>query len=132
MDKSKSDFIKAYRKLHNKEMVKDTVFEFEKKRNEPMVYNRDLYVTTIAAIQRIGEVKRKREELFWENRYNLIYKRMKASKTKVVQIQKDLEKHVDLVSKPETKQKIKLNIFENEEKNKERIKNSQKKIKRIN
>jgi large subunit ribosomal protein L24e len=50
-------------------MVKDTVFEFEKKRNEPLVYNRDLYVTTIAAIQRIGEVKRKREELFWENRF---------------------------------------------------------------
>jgi len=65
-------------------MVKDTVFEFEKKRNEPLVYNRDLYVTTIAAIQRIGEVKRKREELFWENRYLFFYKRMKASKTKVV------------------------------------------------
>jgi large subunit ribosomal protein L24e len=65
-------------------MVKDTVFEFEKKRNEPLVYNRDLYVTTIAAIQRIGEVKRKREELFWENRYLFFYKRMKASKTKDV------------------------------------------------
>ena len=49
-------------------MVKDTVFEFEKKRNEPCVYNRDLYVTTIAAMQRIGEVKRKREEQFWNNR----------------------------------------------------------------
>jgi len=41
---------KAFRKLHNKEMVKDTVFEFEKKRNEPCVYNRDLYVTTVAAM----------------------------------------------------------------------------------
>ena len=56
---------------------------------------------------------------------------MKASKTKVVQIQKDLEKHVDLVSKPETKQKIKLNIFEKDEFNKERIKNSQNKTKKI-
>ena len=43
-------YIKAYRKLHNKEMVKDTVFEFEKKRNEPVVYNRELYITTIAAM----------------------------------------------------------------------------------
>ena len=56
---------------------------------------------------------------------------MKASQTKHVQIQKDLEKHVDLISKPETKLKIKLNIFQNEELNKERIKNSQKKTKRI-
>ena len=60
--------IKAYRKLHNKEMVKDTVFEFEKKRNEPVVYNRELYITTIAAMQRVNEIKRKREDLHWENR----------------------------------------------------------------
>ena len=31
-------------------MVKDTVFDFEKKRNEPVVYNRDLYINTVAAI----------------------------------------------------------------------------------
>ena len=43
---------------------------------------------------------------------------MKASKTRQVQIMRDLEKHVDLVSKPETKQKIKFNIFEKEEKQK--------------
>ena len=52
-----------------KEMLKDTTFEFEKKRNEPLVYNRNLYVTTIAAMQRINEIKEKREILFWENRF---------------------------------------------------------------
>ncbi len=31
-------------------MVKDTVFDFEKKRNEPVTYNRDLYINTIAAM----------------------------------------------------------------------------------
>ena len=51
-------------------MVKDTVFEFEKKRNEPVVYNRELYITTIAAMQRVNEIKRKREDLHWENRFN--------------------------------------------------------------
>ena len=70
-------FIQAYRKTNNKEMVKDTVFDFEKKRNEPEVYNRDLYITTVAAMQRVGEIKRKREDLFWENR-------MKACKVKDV------------------------------------------------
>ena len=41
---------------------------------------------------------------------------MKAAKAKDVTIEKELEKHVDLISKPETKKKIKLNIFEKEEK----------------
>jgi len=50
-------------------MLKDTTFEFEKKRNEPLVYNRNLYVTTIAAMQRVTEIKEKREKLFWENRF---------------------------------------------------------------
>ena len=46
---------------------------------------------------------------------------MKASKTREVQITRDLEKHVDLISKPEIKQKIKFNIFEKEEKKKNKV-----------
>ena len=34
-------------------MTKDTIFDFEKYRNEPLKYNRDLYVTTIQAMKRI-------------------------------------------------------------------------------
>lgn len=49
----KMRWTKAYRKTHGKEMVKDSCFEFEKKRNEPLVYNRDLYVTTIQAMKRV-------------------------------------------------------------------------------
>lgn len=52
-----------------KDMVKDTCFDFEKKRNEPMIYNRNIYVQTIAAMKRIEEIKIKREKIFWENRY---------------------------------------------------------------
>ena len=37
----------------DKEMVVDSVFEFEKKRDEPVRYNRDLMVTTIQAMKRI-------------------------------------------------------------------------------
>lgn len=49
-------------------MVKDTCFDFEKKRNEPMIYNRNVYVQTIAAMKRIEEIKVHREKLFWEKR----------------------------------------------------------------
>jgi len=41
------------------------VFEFEKKRNEPVQYNRDLYVSTIQAMQRISDIKQRREDRFW-------------------------------------------------------------------
>ncbi len=54
-------------------MLKDSTFEFEKRRNEPLTYNRNLYVTTITAMQRVNEIKEKREILFWENRF--VYKR---------------------------------------------------------
>jgi large subunit ribosomal protein L24e len=50
-------------------MTKDTVFEFEKKRNEPLRYNRDLYVQTIKAIKKIDKIKLRREKAFWQNRF---------------------------------------------------------------
>lgn len=109
-------------------MLKDTTFEFEKKRNEPLVYNRNLYVTTIAAMQRINEIKEKREILFWENRFfrlspnfllNHRFFRMKAANLKKQDfIQKELQKNVDLISEPTIKSKIKLNILEKEEEEK--------------
>ena len=40
----KCKWTKAYRKSMGKEMSKDSVFEFEKRRNEPLRYNRDLYI----------------------------------------------------------------------------------------
>lgn len=49
-------------------MTKDSVFEFEKKRNEPLKYNRDLYVQTVQAMKKIDKIKQKREVLFWRNR----------------------------------------------------------------
>jgi large subunit ribosomal protein L24e len=65
----KMRWTKAYRKAMGKDMTKDTVFEFERKRNEPLKYNRDLYVQTIQAMKKIEKVKYKREKMFWKNRY---------------------------------------------------------------
>lgn len=52
-------------------MLKDSVFDFEKKRNEPVKYNRELYVSTIKAIKRISKIKEGREQIFKENRLKL-------------------------------------------------------------
>ena len=52
-----------------KEMVVDSTFEFEKKRDEPLVYNRNLVVKTIQAMKRIAKIKERREMAFFKERF---------------------------------------------------------------
>lgn len=47
----------------------DSTLEFEKKREEPVKYNRDLYVKTVQAIGRIEEIKKSREKRVKNARY---------------------------------------------------------------
>merc|ERR1712116_10030 len=47
---------KAFRKSNGKELTIDPSLEFEKKRNTPMVYNREVWSKTIDAVKRI-EIK---------------------------------------------------------------------------
>ena len=49
-------------------MAVDPVFEFEQKRNEPVKYSRELWQNTIKAIERIEEIKKKRQDQFIMNR----------------------------------------------------------------
>ena len=76
---------KAFRKAAGKEMTivcslfhvfllrltvdQDSTIDFEKRRNVPVRYDRDLMQTTIKAMKRIAEIKKKREHAFWKNRY---------------------------------------------------------------
>jgi hypothetical protein len=46
----------------------DSTFEFEKRRNKPVRYDRDLMGTTIRAIKRVGEIQAARQERFYKNR----------------------------------------------------------------
>ncbi|WVR08653.1 hypothetical protein IAU60_005711 [Kwoniella sp. DSM 27419] len=59
---------KAFRRANGKEMVVDTTFEFEKRRNVPVRYDRELVATTLKAMERVAEIKAKREKAFWKNR----------------------------------------------------------------
>jgi hypothetical protein len=47
----------------------DSTFEFEKRRNVPVRYDRELVATTLKAMERVQEIKTKRENAFWKNRY---------------------------------------------------------------
>lgn len=60
---------KAFRKGAGKEMTVDSTLEFEKRRNIPVRYDRDLMQTTLKAMARIKEIKEKRERAFYQKRF---------------------------------------------------------------
>ncbi|SBT72990.1 60S ribosomal subunit protein L24, putative [Plasmodium ovale] len=64
----KVKWTKIYRKERKKELNSDTIFAFEKIRNEPIKYDRDLYIKTISAIKKIDEIKERRKMTYYENR----------------------------------------------------------------
>ncbi|TKS73571.1 putative ribosome biogenesis protein RLP24 [Collichthys lucidus] len=47
---------------------KDNALEFEKRRNIPVKYNRDLWEKTVEAMKRVEEIKQKRQARFIMNR----------------------------------------------------------------
>ncbi|AXA51872.1 large subunit ribosomal protein L24e [Malassezia restricta] len=59
---------KAFRKAAGKEMTVDATLEFEKRRNVPVRYDRDLVTATLSAMQRIQEIKARRERAFYRAR----------------------------------------------------------------
>ncbi|XP_057441759.1 probable ribosome biogenesis protein RLP24 [Lotus japonicus] len=53
---------KAYRRVHGKDMTKDLTFEFEKKRNRPEKYDRNVKEDVLKAISKIAKIRATREE----------------------------------------------------------------------
>ncbi|XP_065199916.1 probable ribosome biogenesis protein RLP24 [Planococcus citri] len=55
---------KAYRKIVGKELSVDPSFEFEKRRNNPVKYDREFWQKSVEAMKRIDEIKSKRQAAF--------------------------------------------------------------------
>merc|ERR1711918_68087 len=64
----KTRWTKAYRRANGKEMETDKTFAFERKRNRPVKYDRNLMASTIKAMKRVQEIKERREAVFYKNR----------------------------------------------------------------
>lgn len=58
----------AFRKANGKVMTNDSTLEFEKRRNVPVRYDRELVKKTIEAMARIQEIKTRREAAFYKAR----------------------------------------------------------------
>lgn len=59
---------KSFRRARGKEMVVDRTLEFEKKRNRPVKYDRELVGSTIKAMKRIEDIRYKRQMDFYRLR----------------------------------------------------------------
>ncbi|WOK92506.1 hypothetical protein Cni_G01197 [Canna indica] len=57
----KVKWTKAYRRLHGKDMTQDSTFEFERKRNRPERYDRNVAEKTLMAIKKIDKIRVARE-----------------------------------------------------------------------
>ena len=91
---------KAYRKTHGKELVTDPVYEFEKIRNTPIKYNREIWTDTVQAMDKLAKIRKDREDRFFMRRMR------RAQKTKKEIIKKDLIKHEQLIADPEIRKKV--------------------------
>lgn len=63
-------------------MTIDSTIDFEKRRNVPVRYDRELIHTTINAMKRIGEIKQRREHAFWKQRMSVAREKQRAHRTK--------------------------------------------------
>uniref|UniRef100_A0A8B9PJJ4 Probable ribosome biogenesis protein RLP24 n=1 Tax=Apteryx owenii TaxID=8824 RepID=A0A8B9PJJ4_APTOW len=75
---------KAFRKAAGKELTVDNSFEFEKRRNEPVKYQRELWSKTVDAMKRVEEIKQKRQARFIMNRLKKSKELQKAEDIKEV------------------------------------------------
>ena len=102
----KVKWTKAFRKSAGKEMKVDSTFEFEKRRNKPVRYDRELMGATIRAMKRIGEIQQARDKRFYTAR-------MKGTKA----IQKnqravEIAQNIDLVKPAVVRKREELNAAE--------------------
>ena len=91
---------KAFRKTHGKELVVDPVYEFEKSKDTAVRYDRNVWVDTVQAMERLDKIRSDRESRFWQ-------RRMKdAEHHKKEMIKSNLIRNETLIADPEIRQKV--------------------------
>uniref|UniRef100_A0A0K8TPW2 Probable ribosome biogenesis protein RLP24 n=1 Tax=Tabanus bromius TaxID=304241 RepID=A0A0K8TPW2_TABBR len=85
---------KAYRKAAGKELSIDPAFEFEKRRNIPVKYNREVWQKTLDAIKRVNEIKEKRQGQF-------VMQRLRKGRDVEIEMDvKDVQRNMTLIRSP--------------------------------
>lgn len=97
----KVKWTKAYRKLAGKELAEDATFEMERRRNRPEKYDRELVHKTVKAIKKVTEIRKARQDRFYETRMS------KAREQQSAADRKQLEQEIHLVKAPGARAKEK-------------------------
>eukprot|EP00210_Caulerpa_lentillifera_P002922 g2789.t2 len=106
----KKRWTKTYRKLSGKELADDTTFQMERRRNRPERYNRQLLHTSIKAMKTITEIRKKRQDRFYELRMR------RAEKYRRLEARRELKRDVRLVRaednllRQEVKEKLRIPV----------------------
>lgn len=64
----KLKWTKAFRRAAGKEMTVDSTLQFAARRNVPVRYDRQLVSKTLVAMERVAEIRRRRERAFYKRR----------------------------------------------------------------
>lgn len=64
----KLKWTKSFRKAAGKEMTVDSTLQFAARRNVPVRYDRDLVEKTLKAMERVSEIRSRRERVFYKKR----------------------------------------------------------------
>ncbi|KAF8798078.1 hypothetical protein BYT27DRAFT_6917634 [Phlegmacium glaucopus] len=101
---------KAFRKAAGKEMTIDSTIDFEKRRNVPVRYDRELVQTTVKAIKRVGEIKARRERAFFKHRMAASREKQRTHRKKTLEaIKSSVKLHEPLSTEsPVAREKIKV------------------------
>ncbi|XP_005111274.2 probable ribosome biogenesis protein RLP24 [Aplysia californica] len=102
----KARWTKAFRKAAGKELTVDSSLEFEKRRNVPVKYNKELWQNTVKAMKRIEEIKARRQNHFIANRLK------KGKELRKEADRKEVEKNIHLIKSPAAGLKQKKQMVE--------------------
>jgi len=101
---------KAFRRAAGKEMVIDSTIDFEKRRNVPVRYDRDLVQSTLQAMKRVAEVKKRREHAFWKNRMATSREKLKVHRGKLITKKHTPVRLLEPIPEPSPSEKVKIKI----------------------
>jgi len=91
-------------------MTIDSTIDFEKRRNVPVRYDRELIQTTVKVIKRVGEIKARRERAFFKHRMAASREKQRAHRKKTLEAIKSSVKLHEPISteSPVAREKIKV------------------------
>ncbi|KAJ3442398.1 ribosome biogenesis protein rlp24-related [Anaeramoeba flamelloides] len=125
----RTKWTKTFRQQSGKELAMDTTFEFEKRRNQPIRYNREQVKKTIKAMKIVSEIKSKRQDRFYDQRMKSKKKLQVNNKLREIQqginlvIPPILRKEDQQIILPEKEKEIQDNIESVFEKKQKKEKN---------